>query len=99
MTLDVCALYTNISHEEGIDACRDLLNTRYVLVPPTNDIINTILLILKMNNFSFDGNHYLQKKATDMGTHTVPSYTNIVMDSLETKVLASMEKIPSTWWR
>ena len=83
LTLDVCSLYTNIPHEEGIDACRKLLNTRNVLEPPTEDIVGLITLILKKNNFSFDGDHYSQIKGTAMGTRMAPSYENVFMDNLE----------------
>ena len=32
VTLDVTSLYTNIPHEEGLDACREALNTREFLI-------------------------------------------------------------------
>ena len=34
VTLDVSSLYTNIPHEEGIEACRSVLNQRSVCDPP-----------------------------------------------------------------
>ena len=34
-----------------------------------------------------------------MGTRMAPSYANIFMDSLERRILAEEERIPSTWWR
>ena len=40
LTLDVSALYTNILHNEGIEACRKTLNTYGVQDPPTQDVIN-----------------------------------------------------------
>ena len=62
LTLDVSAFYTNI------EACRRALNTRGVQDPPTQDVINLIMLILTKNNFSFGDKHYLQIKGTAMGT-------------------------------
>ena len=47
LILDISALYANIPHEEGIRACRKLLNTRDVLEPPTEDIIKLVMLIRK----------------------------------------------------
>ena len=35
ITLDVRSLYTNIPHAEGIEACRELLNTRVIQEPPS----------------------------------------------------------------
>ena len=42
VTLDVTSLYTNIPHEEGLHACKEALDTREVLDPPTDDIFNLI---------------------------------------------------------
>ena len=72
LTLDVRALYTNIPHNEGIEACRKALNTRRVQDPPTQNVINLITLILTNNNFSFDDKHCLQIKGTAMGTRMAP---------------------------
>ena len=68
VTLDVISLYTNIPHLEGLDACRETLNQQEVLDPPTEDIVQLISIVLKRNNFSFNGLHYLQKQGTAMGT-------------------------------
>jgi hypothetical protein len=38
---------------------------------------------LFINNFTFDGNHYLQINGTAMGTKMAPSYANIFMGDLE----------------
>ena len=99
LTLDVCSLYTNIPHEEGIEACRKLLDTRDVQEPPTDDIIKLITLILTRNNFSFNDEHYLLLKGTAMGTCMAPSYVGIFMDNLKRQLLVNMDIIPSTWWR
>ena len=74
VTLDVTSLYTNMPHDEGLDACREALDTREVLDPPTDNIINLIDLVLKRNHFSFEITHYLQKHGTAMGTRMAPSY-------------------------
>ena len=47
VTLDVTSLYTNIPHKEGLDACRETLNTRTTLDPPTDDLIHLASLILE----------------------------------------------------
>ena len=64
VTLNVISLYTTISRQEGLDACRETLNKREVLDPPTEDIFQLALIILKKNNFSFRWEfvwpHYMQ---------------------------------------
>ena len=99
VTLDVTSLYTNIPHEEGLDACREMLETRDVLDPPTDDIVNLTSLILKKNNFTFNGLHHLQKHGTAMGTRMAPSYANIFMGRLEHNLLQQVADKPSIWWR
>ena len=75
-TLDLTALYTNIPHDKGVDACRAMLDTREVLQPPTDDLVHLIKLIpSKMND-----KHYLQVHGTAMGTRMSPSYANIFME-------------------
>ena len=99
LTLDASALYTNIPHEEGIRACRKLLNTRDVLEPTTKDIVKLVTLLLKRNNFSFNNEHYIQKKGMAMGTRMAPSYVNIFMDDLKRRILVSVNRTPNMWWR
>ena len=69
VTLDVSSLYTNIPNKEGEEACRHFLNTRPLISIPTERIWELIRMILGMNNFSFNGQHFLQTHGTTMGTH------------------------------
>ena len=98
-TLDVTALYTNIPHSEGIEACRLALNSRQVLQPPTDDLVNLIKLILNKNNFIFNDQHYLQVHGTAMGTRMAPAYANIFMGRLESILLERATNKPTVWWR
>ena len=43
-TLDVTAVYTNIPHDEGAEACRAMLDTRQVLQLLTEDLVHLIKL-------------------------------------------------------
>ena len=69
LTLNVSLLYTNIPNNEGIEACTDILNTRDVQPPATDNIICLMFLFLYKNAFSFDNEHCLQVKGTAMNTH------------------------------
>ena len=97
MTLDVTSLYTSIPHDEGLDACREMLHTRDVLEPSTDDIINLVSLILKKNNFSFNNMHYLQKHGTAMGTRMAPSFGYIFMDKLKKDLINQVTRRPTIW--
>ena len=83
VTMDVTSHYTNIPHDDGNAACRKIWEQRTVQEPPTECLVETLTLVLKNNNFTFDGNHYLQINGTAMGTKMAPSYANIFMGNLE----------------
>ena len=63
VSLDVTSLYTNIPHNERIDACRFFLQKRTNKHIPTETICDLIRIILTMNNFTFNSKHYLQNTA------------------------------------
>ena len=101
VTLDVSSLYTNIPHNEGIDACRHFLNTRDRYASPisTETLCDLIRMILTMNNFSFNDKHYLQTHGTAMGTRMAPSYANLFLAKFETDALSRAPFQPFIWWR
>ena len=79
VTLDVSSLHTNIPHNEGMKACEQALETHRSPTPPTTYLTKMIELILKLDNFSFNEEHYLQVQGTAMGTRMAPSYANLFM--------------------
>ncbi|XP_071145079.1 uncharacterized protein [Mytilus edulis] len=99
VSLDVTSLYTNIPHDEGIEACREVWNSRNTLHPPTECLIQLLTLVLKCNNFTFNGEHFLQVNGTAMGTKMAPSYANIFMGKLEQRILNSFLYQPLSWFR
>ena len=99
VTLDVTSLYTNIPHDEGIQACEEVFNTRLTQEPPTGDLVQLIRFILTRNNFCFSGQHFLQVHGTAMGTRMAPSYANIFMGRLENHILTGRTLRPTVWWR
>lgn len=82
VTMDVRSLYTNIPNHEGIQAVRDTLNNSSSSIP-TRIITTFLTLILTLNNFIFNGTHYLQNKGSAMGTKCAPPYANIFMGRFE----------------
>jgi hypothetical protein len=96
VTMDVTFLYTNIPHDDGIAACRKIWEQRTVQERPT---VEMLTLVLKSNNFTFEGNHYLQINGTAMGTKMAPSYANIFMGDLQERLLISSLKQHLSWFR
>ena len=99
VSMDVISLYTNIPHEDGIKACEEVWEARAVKDPPTQILINLLTLVLKCNNFEFNGKHYLQIQGTAMGTKMAPSYANIFIGRLERRLLQSVILKPFSWLR
>ena len=87
VTLDVSSLYTNIPHNEGIDACP--LDTRTDKHIPTETICDPLRIILTMNNFTFNQHHYLQINGTAMGTKMAPSFANLFFGIFEINALSN----------
>ncbi|XP_048575670.1 uncharacterized protein LOC125557291 [Nematostella vectensis] len=87
VTLDVSSLYTNIPHNDGINACHHFLRTCNTNPIPAGTICDLIRMILQMNNFSFNDKHYLQKHGTAMGTRMAPSFACLFLGLFETNAL------------
>ena len=88
-TMDITALYTNIPHEAVLAACARVPDSRPNQVPLTDDIILLARLVLELNAFTYENQHYLQVCGTAMGTRMAPSYANIFMGVLEKNMLAT----------
>ena len=99
VTLDVSSLYTNIPHNEGIDACRRFLDTRTDKHIPTETLCDLLRIILTMNNFTFNQQNYLQIHGTAMGTKMAPSFANLFLGIFETNALSNAPFHPHIWWR
>ena len=100
-SLDVSSLYTNIPNNEGLNATLNILQSeRYGPHRPKNEtLIKLLELVLSKNNFQFNGQNYLQVGGTAMGTRVVPSYANLFMRKLESKLLDKSELKPTIWLR
>jgi hypothetical protein len=100
-TIDVTSLYTNIPNDEGISACKKILNKhRTFSNTPSNETIASLLeYVLTKNNFDFDSKHYLQIGGTAMGTKVAPSFANIFMADFEDKYVYNYPTKPSLWLR
>ena len=86
-TLDVSSLYTNIPNGEGIRSMGKVLEAfRPNGQKPTNTLLLRLLtLVLRTNNFTFCGKHFLQVGGTAMGTKAAPNYAINYMHCWEKK--------------
>ena len=86
-----------MSHNDGIDACRYFQNTRQDKSIPAEIICDLIRMILTMNNFSFNNEHYLQKYGTAMGARMAPSHANLFMGKFEQQAIDNSSLTPFIW--
>ena len=99
VTIDVCSLYTNIPHKDGIRATTRALDTREDKTVPTEVLIKLLNYILKKTAFKFNKTFFEQIFGTTMGTTMAPNYSIITVDDLETRFLKTQVLCPLLWKR
>jgi hypothetical protein len=102
VTLDVESLYPNIPNKEGIEAARRALNRSRpdISVKPSNrSLIELLTMVLKKNNFRFNGKNYLQIRGTAIGTKAAPGYANNLMGEFERLFVYLFHNQPTLWLR
>ena len=62
------------------------LNKRPVQEPSTSVLVRLAELVLTLNNFSFDGEHYQQISGVAMGTKMGPNYANLFVGFVEKQI-------------
>ena len=85
-TCDIVSLYTNISHELGMDALRYWTQKLRSVIPSrftTEFILDCTNFILSNNYFIFDSVMYLQLVGTAIGTIFAPPYACLSVGYLE----------------
>ncbi len=75
--MDVKSLYTVIPYHDGVRALKFFLDKRPVQEPSTSVLVRLAELVLTLNTFSFDGEHYQQINGVAMGTKMGPNYANL----------------------
>ena len=66
VTIDLVGLYPNIPHDEGLEALRRTLSKRSNPAITTDHIVDLAELVLKNNNFEFDGKHFFYKNVVQL---------------------------------
>ncbi len=61
------------------------------------EILRILSLVLRRNNFDFNGQHYLQIQGVTMGTRAAPTIANLVMGDFESKHVYTYPSQPLIW--
>ena len=97
--MDVSSLYTNIKHEDGIEALKSWLKENGTNHDKAEFIGTLAKLVLTSNYFTFNRKMYLQKQGTAMGTRMALNYAIIFMHSVEQEILKNSKLKPRIWHR
>ena len=90
-TLDVSSLYTNIDTDEGLTIVEEELGKTNQNKPSPKTLSCLLEKVLKLNNFTFGNEHYIQIKGTTMGTRVAPNFANVYMGRLEERFVYQTE--------
>ena len=85
------SLYTNIDIDEGLTIVEEELEKTNHSRPSPKTLSCLLEKVLKLNNFTFNGEHYIQIKGTAMGTRVAPNFANVYMGRLEDKFVYQTE--------
>lgn len=85
VTLDVPSLYTNIDTNEGLTIIEEELAKTGQIQPSAKTLICLLEKVLKLNDFTFNNQNFIQVKGTAMGTRAVPNFANVYMGWLDDK--------------
>lgn len=97
VTLDVASLYTNIPTLEGVAAVEKAFQRFPDPRRPDRTLLTMLELLLRSNCFLFNGERFLQKHGTAMGSAFGSSYANIFLGDWEAKIFEHYE--PPVWLR
>ena len=86
--MDIKSLYTVIPNNGGLETLTYYLDQRTIKEPPTHTLTRLAELVLTLNAFSFNDQHYRQIGGVVMGTKMGPNYACLFVGSIEERVRA-----------
>ena len=80
-------MYPGIDNEVGLAASKEALDLREKVSSSTECLLEAIKITLECNNSTFNEKHYRQNRGTGMGPHNACSYADLVMTTIDRKIL------------
>ncbi|CAC5376565.1 unnamed protein product [Mytilus coruscus] len=97
--LDVTKLYPSVPRKEAREACKTALENRSDISIPTEDVLKMMDLVIEINNFSFNGKHFLQTEGTAFGSHLGMNYACTYLGQWEEYLFQNSNLQPYSYWR
>ena len=102
-TMDIVALYPSVPREKTKQAMRENLEQRKSKKIPTEDLLELGEMVLRSNEFLFEGERYRQKEGAAIGSKMGKNYACTYMGKWEEEVqeraMSEMGKRPKMWYR
>ena len=92
-TMDIKSLHTVIPNDEGLQALKYFLDQREIKDPPTHTLLRTAELVLTLNNFHFNREHYKHIGGVAMGSKLGPNYTCLFVGYVEERMMTEYSGI------
>ena len=92
-------MYPSIDNKIGLQACRNIFDSREVLKSSTDCLIDAIKITLDNNNTTFNDIHYLQTDGTAMGPKNAYSYADVSASKIDEFVFKHEYVKPICWGR
>ena len=90
---DVCKLYPSVPRKEGIEACREALDSRSNPLIDTENTIRMIETVLENNVFELGNNQFIQTEGVAIGSRLGKNFACTYMRKWD-ELLMSYEKSP-----
>lgn len=105
ITIGVIGLYSHTLQGEGLQSMKETIEEihgNFVLEEDglnVEDIIDLAKLILESNYLEFGDSIFRRKMGTAIGTKFAPAFANMLISSLERRILGENHLDPWVWWR
>ena len=96
---DVVSMFPNMDNNLGISAVRRAPDSRSMLVPSTDCLVEAVEICLTVNTCEFSSRSFVQKHGTAMGPKNTCSYADLAMGIIDEKAKFGGSLKPMLWWR
>lgn len=99
VTGDVKSLYTNMNIPRMVEVVKNALENNPLDNRPDNELIELLEFTLLNNDFSFNGQQYLQTYGTAMGKKYAPALANLYLAYFDEQAVGGYEIHPELYFR
>jgi hypothetical protein len=99
VTADVTSLYTNMNLDRVLNVVREAFNRHPDESRPSNELLQLLEIILKNNDFEFNGEYFLQILGVAMGKRFAPALANLYLIAFDELAKHGFKITPEALYR